>query len=34
MFLMRMDSAHYLVNKLMGRDPENDAPLMRWIYLP
>lgn len=23
MFLMRMDSAHYLVNKLMGRDPEN-----------
>ena len=26
MFLMRMDSAHYLVNKLMGRDPENDAP--------
>ena len=22
MFLMRMDSAHYLVNKLMGRDPE------------
>ncbi len=23
---MRMDSAHYLVNKLMGRDPENDAP--------
>ena len=24
MFLMRMDSAHYLVNKLMGRDPEND----------
>lgn len=23
MFLMRMDSAHYLVNKLMGKDPEN-----------
>ncbi len=23
MFLMRMDSAHYLVNKLMGRDPQS-----------
>lgn len=26
MFLIRMDSAHYLVNKLMGKDPENTDP--------
>ena len=26
MFLMRMDSAHYLVNKLMGRSPEQMDP--------
>ena len=26
MFLMRMDSAHYLVNKLMGREPEDTSP--------
>ncbi len=26
MFLMRMDSAHYLVNRLMGRDPQNMDP--------
>ena len=26
MFLMKMDSAHYLVNKLMGKDPTNMEP--------
>ena len=26
MFLMKMDSAHYLVNKLMGKDPTNMDP--------
>ncbi|MCD7709338.1 MAG: chemotaxis protein CheC, partial [Clostridiales bacterium] len=26
MFLIKMDSAHYLVNKLMGKDPENRDP--------
>jgi chemotaxis protein CheC len=26
MFLMRMDSAHYLVNRLMGKDPGNTDP--------
>lgn len=26
MFLMKMDSAHYLVNKLMGKDPMNQDP--------
>ena len=26
MFLMKMDSAHYLVNKLMGKDPDNQEP--------
>ena len=26
MFLMRMESAHYLVNRLMGRDPKNMDP--------
>ena len=26
MFLMKMDSAHYLVNKLMGKDPTNMNP--------
>lgn len=26
MFLIRMDSAHYLVNKLMGKDPDNRDP--------
>ena len=31
MFLMRMDSAHYLVNKLMGRDPEMDLSAMKEI---
>lgn len=25
MFLLRMDSAHYLVNRLMGRDPESKS---------
>ena len=26
MFLMQMDSAHYLVNRLMGKDPDNMEP--------
>ena len=26
MFLMKMDSARYLVNRLMGKDPQNDEP--------
>lgn len=26
MFLMKMDSAHYLVNRLMGKDPDNQEP--------
>ena len=26
MFLMKMDSAHYLINKLMGKDPTNMDP--------
>lgn len=26
MFLMKMDSAHYLVNKLMGKEPQNQDP--------
>lgn len=26
MFLMKMDSAHYLVNRLMGKDPSNQEP--------
>lgn len=27
MFLMRMDSAHYLINKLMGMERDSDSPL-------
>lgn len=33
MFLMKLDSAHYLVNKLMGRRQIMRKILMRWICL-